>query len=172
MTGTATRYLYLVRHGEASPDESGLTRVGRRQATLLGQRLRDVPFAALHHGPLPRSEQTARLIGDQVKNVPVHVAEVAGDYGDPLYEPETIAFGGADGMTIAHALFPTDSVGVLDYLQHATSGTTGLDAKAMRGPASSACPGVLGVFEPAVDVGLEVESVGGDAEVCAGTLGA
>lgn len=31
-TGTATRYLYLARHGEALPDESGLTEAGRRQA--------------------------------------------------------------------------------------------------------------------------------------------
>ncbi|MFI1161268.1 histidine phosphatase family protein [Streptomyces sioyaensis] len=80
MTGTATRYLYLVRHGEASPDESGLTEAGQRQATLLGQRLRDVPLAAVHHGPLPRAEQTARLIGDQLKSVPLHVSEAAGDY--------------------------------------------------------------------------------------------
>ncbi|MEU2711555.1 histidine phosphatase family protein [Streptomyces sp. NPDC007205] len=80
MTGTATRYLYLARHGEASPDESGLTEGGRRQATLLGQRLRNIPVTAVHHGPLPRAEQTARLIGDQLKNVPLQVSEVAGDY--------------------------------------------------------------------------------------------
>ncbi|MFJ4814106.1 histidine phosphatase family protein [Streptomyces sp. NPDC088801] len=80
MTGMATRHLYLVRHGEALPDESGLTERGRRQATLLGQRLREIPFTAVHHGPLPRAEQTARLIGDQLKSIPLHVTEVAGDY--------------------------------------------------------------------------------------------
>ncbi|MEU9985245.1 histidine phosphatase family protein [Streptomyces sp. NPDC048045] len=80
MTGTATRYLYLVRHGEASPDESGLTESGRRQATLLGERLSAVPFAAVHHGPLPRAEQTARLVADRLKDVPVHVSDIAGDY--------------------------------------------------------------------------------------------
>ncbi|MEJ8671668.1 MULTISPECIES: histidine phosphatase family protein [unclassified Streptomyces] len=80
MTATATRYLYLVRHGEASPDESGLTEAGRQQATRLGQRLRDVPFSGVHHGPLPRAEQTARLIGDHLRNVPLHVSDVAGDY--------------------------------------------------------------------------------------------
>ncbi|MFD9209479.1 histidine phosphatase family protein [Streptomyces sioyaensis] len=80
MTGTATRYLYIVRHGEASPDESELTEGGRRQATLLGQRLRGIPFAAVHHSPQPRAGQTARLIGDQLENVPLHVSEVAGDY--------------------------------------------------------------------------------------------
>lgn len=53
MTTAATRYLHLLRHGEATPDESGLTGNGRRQAALLGHRLRGVPFAADHHGPLP-----------------------------------------------------------------------------------------------------------------------
>ncbi|MEU9325375.1 histidine phosphatase family protein [Streptomyces canus] len=80
MTGTATRYLYLVRHGEALPDESGLTQAGRQQATLLGRRLQDIPFTAVHHSPLPRAAQTARLIRDQLKNVPLLVSEVAGDY--------------------------------------------------------------------------------------------
>jgi broad specificity phosphatase PhoE len=80
MTGTATRYLYLARHGEALPDESGLTQAGREQATLLGRRLRDIPFTAVHHGPLPRAAQTARLIHGRLKNVPLLVSDVAGDY--------------------------------------------------------------------------------------------
>ncbi|KOG56960.1 phosphoglycerate mutase [Streptomyces virginiae] len=80
MTGTATRYLYLVRHGEAASEEGGLTEGGRRQAVLLGQRLRGIPLAAVHHGPLPRAEQTARLIGDQLEDVPLRVSDVAGDY--------------------------------------------------------------------------------------------
>jgi probable phosphoglycerate mutase len=80
MTGTAIRYLYLVRHAEALPDESGLTENGRRQAVLLGQRVRDIPFSAVHHGPLPRAAQTAHLIGDLLKNVPLHISDAAGDY--------------------------------------------------------------------------------------------
>lgn len=80
MTGRATRYLYLVRHAEALPDESQLTENGRRQAVLLGQRLRDIPFSAVHHGPLARAAQTAHLIGDLLKNVPVHISDAAGDY--------------------------------------------------------------------------------------------
>lgn len=51
LTATATRYLHLVRHGEATPDESGLTENGRRQATLLGRRLQGIPFAAIHRRP-------------------------------------------------------------------------------------------------------------------------
>ncbi|WP_031085649.1 histidine phosphatase family protein [Streptomyces sp. NRRL WC-3549] len=81
MTGTAaTRHLYLARHGEALPDESGLTERGRRQAALLGERLRGVPLTAVHHGPLTRAAQTAQLIGKQLDGVPLHVSEEAGDY--------------------------------------------------------------------------------------------
>jgi probable phosphoglycerate mutase len=80
MNGAATRYLYLVRHGEALPDESGLTDSGRQQAVLLGRRLRDCPLSVIHHGPLPRAEQTARLIGEQIGDVPLCRSEAAGDY--------------------------------------------------------------------------------------------
>ncbi|MFG3224773.1 histidine phosphatase family protein [Kitasatospora sp. NPDC048194] len=80
MTGTAARYLYLARHGEASPDESELTDAGRRQAALLGERLRGVPLTAIHHGPLPRAEQTARLVSEQLGGVPCRRSEAAGDY--------------------------------------------------------------------------------------------
>ncbi|MGW4797388.1 histidine phosphatase family protein [Nonomuraea sp. NPDC004297] len=75
-----TRFLYLTRHGEATPDESRLTEAGRRQAALLGDRLRDVPLAAVHHGPLPRAAETARLIGERLPGVPLRVSEAAGDY--------------------------------------------------------------------------------------------
>ncbi|MER6146290.1 histidine phosphatase family protein [Streptomyces sparsogenes] len=84
MTTTAARYLYLTRHGEASPDETELTANGRRQAALLGERLRGVPLSAIHHGPLPRAAQTARLIADQLATerpgIPLRPSEPAGDY--------------------------------------------------------------------------------------------
>jgi len=80
MTATATRHLYLTRHGEATPDERALTDHGRRQAVLLGKRLRNVPLTAIHHGPLPRAAQTARLIAAQLDDVPAHACEPAGDY--------------------------------------------------------------------------------------------
>ena len=95
-TGTATRYLYLARHGEALPDESGLTRAGRQQATLLGRRLQDIPFTAVHHGPLPRATQTARLIHDQLKNVPLLASEVAGDYVPHVPERDELPAESAD----------------------------------------------------------------------------
>ncbi|WP_314177195.1 histidine phosphatase family protein [Streptomyces winkii] len=80
MTGTAARYLYLARHAEASPDHGRLTETGRRQAVLLGDRLRRSPLAAISHGPLPRAEETAGLIGAQLDGVPVRRSEEAGDY--------------------------------------------------------------------------------------------
>ncbi|WP_329563820.1 histidine phosphatase family protein [Kitasatospora sp. NBC_01266] len=80
MNGAAARYLYLARHGEALPDGSGLSETGRRQAVLLGRRLREVPLTAVHHGPLRRAAQTARLIGEQLRGVPAFQDEAAGDY--------------------------------------------------------------------------------------------
>ncbi|GAB2560058.1 histidine phosphatase family protein [Kribbella endophytica] len=96
MTGTATRYLYLVRHAEATPDESGLTKNGRHQALLLGQRLRDVPFSAVHHGPLPRATETAHLLGDLLQNVPLHISEAAGDYIPQVPERDDLPADSAD----------------------------------------------------------------------------
>ena len=80
MTGMAARYLYLTRHGEASSDETELTDAGRHQAALLGERLRGVPLAAIHHGPLARAEQTARLVAERLEGVPHRRSEAAGDY--------------------------------------------------------------------------------------------
>ncbi|SNT22572.1 histidine phosphatase family protein [Actinacidiphila glaucinigra] len=80
MAAAATRYLYLVRHGEALPDESGLSDDGRRQAALLGRRLADLPISVVHHGPLPRAAQTAALIGEHLDGADLRVSETAGDY--------------------------------------------------------------------------------------------
>jgi broad specificity phosphatase PhoE len=57
-----TRFLYLVRHGDASPHDGPLSPAGQEQARLTGRRLKDVPFSAVYHGPLPRAAQTAKLI--------------------------------------------------------------------------------------------------------------
>lgn len=80
MSEAGTRTVYLARHCEASADESRLTERGRRQADLLGQRLRDVPFHSVFHGPLPRAAQTAALIGAHLPGVAPAVAEAAGDF--------------------------------------------------------------------------------------------
>ncbi|MBM0278855.1 histidine phosphatase family protein [Micromonospora tarensis] len=82
-----TRLLYLTRHAEQDlPDsaveepDSGLSERGRRQATLLGERLRGHRFAAIHHGPLRRAAQTAELIARSLPEVPVYETELAGDH--------------------------------------------------------------------------------------------
>ncbi|WP_329002780.1 histidine phosphatase family protein [Kribbella sp. NBC_00709] len=97
MTRSGTRYLYLARHGEALPDESGLTDDGRRQAVLLGRRLQDVPVSVVHHSPLLRAAQTARLVGEQLKNkAPLEVSGEAGDYVPHVPEKDELPADSAD----------------------------------------------------------------------------
>ncbi|MDX3661188.1 histidine phosphatase family protein [Streptomyces sp. ID05-26A] len=74
-----TRDLHLVRHGEATKDESRLTARGRKQAEALAERLRGTGFAAVHHGPAPRATETASIIADALR-VPCRVEAAADDY--------------------------------------------------------------------------------------------
>ncbi|WP_326552608.1 histidine phosphatase family protein [Micromonospora sp. NBC_01813] len=79
----ARTLVYLVRHGEQSSDETGpdpgLSELGRRQAHRLGQRLRAVPFDAVHHGPAARAAQTAQEIAAHLPGVAVHECRLAAD---------------------------------------------------------------------------------------------
>jgi probable phosphoglycerate mutase len=75
-----TRFLYVVRHGNADPHDGPLSQVGERQAQLTGQRLKDVPFRGIYHGPLPRAAQTAGVIAASLPGVPVIACDLAGDY--------------------------------------------------------------------------------------------
>ncbi|MFI8265378.1 MULTISPECIES: histidine phosphatase family protein [unclassified Streptomyces] len=101
MTGTAARYLYLARHGEATADESGLTAGGRRQAALLGERLAHSPLSAVYHGPLPRAAQTARLVHDRLDGVALEESKLAGDYIPYMPRREELPSVSADA-TLAH----------------------------------------------------------------------
>jgi probable phosphoglycerate mutase len=92
----ATRYLYLARHAEALPDESGLSDAGRQQAMLLGKRLRARPITAVYHGPLPRAQQTARLVADQLDGVSLTSSAAAGDYVPYLPQRNELPADGAD----------------------------------------------------------------------------
>jgi probable phosphoglycerate mutase len=78
MSTVRTR-LFLVRHGERSPDGDGLSPLGREQADRLGRRLRPVPFAAIHHGPLPRAVETAGIVGGHLPGVPAHLCDHVAD---------------------------------------------------------------------------------------------
>lgn len=96
MPPQATRYLYLARHGEALPDESGLSDTGRQQAVLLGQRLSARPITALWHGPLARTQQTARLVAEQLDGVTLTSSQAAGDYIPYVPERYELLAGGAE----------------------------------------------------------------------------
>lgn len=89
-----TRFLFLVRHREA-PGDGELSEAGREQARLTGERLRDVPFGGICHGPLPRAAQTAELIAASLPGVPVSACDLAGDYlpsdPDPAALPPSYA---------------------------------------------------------------------------------
>jgi probable phosphoglycerate mutase len=100
------RYLYLVRHGEATADETSLTDRGRRQAGLVGERLRGVPFAAVHHGPLPRAAETAALITARLGGVAAHACPPAGDHLPYLPSREELHPASADAILAFLGSFP------------------------------------------------------------------
>ncbi|MFJ8887977.1 histidine phosphatase family protein [Streptomyces sp. NPDC102402] len=109
MSSATTRFLYVARHAEASPDETELTERGRRQAALLGERLRGVPLSAVHHGPLPRATQTARLVHERLRpDVPLQVSEAAGDYVPYVPRREELPKESADRFLAFVGQFPED----------------------------------------------------------------
>lgn len=75
------RVLYLVRHGEADghDDSSQLTDRGREQAARAAARLAGAGIAVVHHSPLPRAAETARIIAD-VLGARTIADEIVGDY--------------------------------------------------------------------------------------------
>lgn len=80
----ASRFLYLVRHGEAD-DDGELTVRGEEQARLTGERLRDVPLAAIRHSPQRRAARTAEIVAGYVPGVRPAESGLLDDYipGDP-----------------------------------------------------------------------------------------
>ncbi|WP_043469292.1 thiopeptide-type bacteriocin biosynthesis protein [Kitasatospora sp. MBT66] len=78
--------------------------------------------------------------GSTAEDAVRHVAEaldssvswnVTAEWSAAQYEPEVTAFGGPDGMALAHELFHADSVGVIEYQAAETHRQAGLDAKAV-----------------------------------------
>jgi probable phosphoglycerate mutase len=78
-----SRFLYLVRHGEAD-DDGALTEAGQQQASAAGERLRNIRFSAIRHSPLQRAEETAELIAGYQPGVPVGASGLLGDYLPPV----------------------------------------------------------------------------------------
>ncbi|MCP9963307.1 histidine phosphatase family protein [Streptomyces somaliensis] len=108
MPATAARYLYLTRHGEASPEGDALTDNGRRQAVLLGKRLRGAPLTTIHHGPLARAQQTAQLVCEQLDGVALRCSGPAGDYIPYMPQREELPSESADAMLGHLARFPAE----------------------------------------------------------------
>ncbi|MEZ3159817.1 histidine phosphatase family protein [Microbacterium sp. BWT-B31] len=89
-----THYIYLVRHGEHQDAEHGLTdgRLsprGRRQASLLADRLSGVHFDAVWHSPLERAAQTARAVADRMPSVDPQPSALLFDCVPTGLTPET-----------------------------------------------------------------------------------
>ncbi|WP_020575335.1 histidine phosphatase family protein [Actinopolymorpha alba] len=82
----ATRHLYVARHGAA--DAFGeIKDTGRRQASLLGERLAGLPIDNIWHSPLPRATASARELARHLPNV--LVAEAAELIDHVPYVPGT-----------------------------------------------------------------------------------
>ena len=71
---TVSHYLYLVRHGEQRDAEHGmpdgpLSPRGVRQAGLIADRLSGVPFTSMHHSPLRRAAETAKILAERMPSL-------------------------------------------------------------------------------------------------------
>jgi len=75
----ASRFLYLLRHGEAAEDGE-LTARGEQQARLTGERLREVPLSAIYCSPQSRAARTAEIVAGYVHGVAPAESELIDDY--------------------------------------------------------------------------------------------
>jgi len=123
----------LIRHGETSANAQGilagrlagvhLNERGIEQARAAGQRISELPIAALVSSPLERTRQTAKLLRNELESTPRIATDVRlteCDYGDwsglslkklakqPLWtdiqrKPSLVTFPGGEAMaTMAH----------------------------------------------------------------------
>lgn len=76
-TPTATRHIILIRHGQYnsrgdSDETRDLTDLGQIQARITGERIRELgyPLKVLLASTMARARQTAKLIGEQLTDVP------------------------------------------------------------------------------------------------------
>jgi serine/threonine-protein phosphatase PGAM5 len=90
----ASRFLYLMRHGEAAEDGE-LTARGEEQARLAGERLRSVPLTGILHSPQPRAVRTAQIVASRVPGVSPAASELLDDYipSDPDLTELPASFG-------------------------------------------------------------------------------
>ena len=73
----ASRTLILIRHGQYirdphDPEKRILTELGKKQAALTGQRLKElgIEYSILHYSTMPRATETADIIRQSLPGVP------------------------------------------------------------------------------------------------------
>lgn len=59
--------IYIIRHGEKIGDESGLTKIGKKQVKLLTKRLSKLKINKIYSSDLQRCKETAEIIKKQIK---------------------------------------------------------------------------------------------------------
>lgn len=90
--------LYFVRHGESEANtrhvisnrESpfSLTDLGRGQAKVLADNLRDIPFSAIYSSPVRRARETAEILS-QALQVPYQATEALREYDCGILEEQS-----------------------------------------------------------------------------------
>ena len=90
--------IYLVRHGQSEGNVKNLwygstdlplTELGREQARLAGQKLREASFAACYASPLCRALDTAKLVMEG-RTEPLHIVPDLREQHMGLFEPKTV----------------------------------------------------------------------------------
>jgi broad specificity phosphatase PhoE len=109
------KVIYLVRHGHyevgqfpANPLQlagsnrlgGSLTDLGREQAYLAGQRLRQVPIDRIHYSTMKRAAETAEIIATEFPGVPLHSSELLWEF---YWKILTEAIHSLEGETLAQA---------------------------------------------------------------------
>jgi broad specificity phosphatase PhoE len=92
--------LYFVRHGESEANtrhvisnrESPfqLTDLGRGQAKVLAERLKDIPFTAIYSSPVRRARETAEILSRALR-LPYQVTEALREYDCGILEDQSDA---------------------------------------------------------------------------------
>ena len=143
----ATTFVYLIRHGEKSPDSPALSELGRAQSRLLGERLRTVPLSTVHHSPVPRAVETTSILAGYLPGVPRHACDHVTDRvpmprSDPparyasflrdvpaderddgaAHLQAAVAYLGATGESDRHELVVTHNFVVGWFVRHALDG--------------------------------------------------
>lgn len=79
----ASRILILIRHGQYvwdphDPEKRILTELGRKQAAITGQRLKEVGYSydTLYYSTMPRATETAQIIMQSLPGVPTHSCDL------------------------------------------------------------------------------------------------